>query len=125
MSEPVIAREVALDMVAAWAGELETDAPDVPHVIRAIMSGRLDRKDDAFDYRLASPLRLDNGESVTSITITEPDARILRDASKGNRDNIDTTLRMLAALSSQPLAVIERVKMRDITALGELLDFFA
>jgi len=124
MSEPVIAREVAESMVALWAARLDVDEPPSAHVLRAIMSGRLDYSDAGFRLRLSAPVELDSGAKLDEVTIREPSGRELRETSRSNRDEMDTTLRLLAELSGQPLGVVERIKMRDLTVLGELLGFF-
>ena len=125
MREAVIAKEVAEQMVADWADFLDVEAPPAGHIIRAICSGRLDCDGGLFRYRFISPLTLANGQTLAEITIREPTGRQLRETSRGNRDEMDTTLRLIESLSGQPLGVIESIGMRDLTVLGELLGFFA
>jgi hypothetical protein len=120
----VIAREVALQMLKDWADELEASVQHSERLLRAIMSGRLDKTDAGFSYRLLVPVSLDNGQNVDSLNVTEPTADQLREASKGNRDDMDTTIRVISSITGQPIAVINRLKTRDLTTIGEVLDFF-
>lgn len=125
MSEPVIAREVAEGMIAEWAHTLDTDTPDAPHCLRAIMAGRLDFDGSRFRYSLAAPVTLDSGERFDSLELAEPTGAILRDASRGKRDQMETTFHTLSLMTGKPVGLIERLKMRDLNALGEMLAFFA
>ena len=126
MSEPAIAREVAEGMVADWAATLGAElAPESERaVVRLVMAGRIDFDGDAFTVRLAAPLKLENGETIAALKLAEPTAGQLRDAAKGKRDDIDTALRLISALSGQPVGVVERIKERDFLAVSEVLGFF-
>lgn len=121
----VIAAEVAQEMIANWAAAFDVDTPDVPHVLRATQAGRLDLDGEVFAYTLASPVKLENGQTLSSVTVSEPTGAQLRDATRGKPSEMDTTLRTLADITKQPLGVVERFKMRDLNALGELLSFFS
>ena len=120
----VIAREVALQMIKDWADELEATVEPSDRLIRAIMSGRLDKTDAGFSYRLLVPVSLDNGQSVDSLTVTEPTADQLQSASKGNRDAMHIVIHTLSSITGHPVAVINRLKTRDLTLVSEVLDFF-
>jgi hypothetical protein len=122
----VIAREAALEMIQSWAEAMEAEIAASAKLLRAVQSGRLDFNSDteSFRYSLISPVKLENGETIDSLTVTEPTAEQLREANKGNRDEMETTMRALSAVTGKPLAVINRIKTRDITALGEILGFF-
>lgn len=121
----VIAADVALGMIDSWAKRFDTDAPDVPHVLRAVQAGRVDLDGDSFAYTLAAPIKLENGQTLTAVTVSEPTGAQLRDATRGKVSEMETTLRTLADITAQPLGVVERFKMRDLNVLGELLSFFA
>jgi hypothetical protein len=121
----VIAADVALGMIDTWAKHFDTDAPDVPHVLRAVQAGRVDLDGDSFAYTLAAAIKLENGQTLTAVTVSEPTGAQLRDATRGKVSEMETTLRTLADITAQPLGVVERFKMRDLNVLGELLSFFA
>ena len=122
----VIAREVADGMVSDWAASLDVVLSDDgrARIFRAIMSGRLDYNGAKFSYILAAPVALENGGKVEKLDIAEPTAAQLREASKANRDPMDTAMRLLSGVSGQPLAIIDRLKQRDVMLLSELVGFF-
>lgn len=121
-----IAREVAEVMVFDWASALGVtlEPGTKERITRAVMAGRLDYSGDAFRYRLAAPVKLDNGETVAELTVAEPTAGQLRESSRGNREGMDAAMRILSGVTGQPLAVIDRLKQRDVMLLSELIGFF-
>jgi hypothetical protein len=126
MKDPVIAAEVADGMVSDWAASLDVTLSDdgKSRIARAVMSGRLDYDGSKFAYILAAPVTLENGTKIEKLEISEPTAAQLREASKANRDQMDTAMRLLSGVSGQPLAVIDRLKQRDVMLLSELVGFF-
>jgi len=57
--------------------------------------------------------------------VHEPTAGQTRDANKNGKGNeIDTSLRLLASITEQPLGVIERIGLYDLTLAGALFNFF-
>jgi hypothetical protein len=54
----------------------------------------------------------------------QPTAAQYRDCAKGNRDGMDTTLRLIAEVSGKALGVVERVKKADLMVLMDCLNFF-
>ncbi len=123
MSNP-IAPAAAEAMVAGWAEALGVKPENPEALVRAVEAGRLDWSGDSFLYLLAAPVKLENSTMLESITISEPTCAQLRDAAKGKAGDMDTAIRLISSLSSQPVGVIERIKQRDFTLLAELVGFF-
>lgn len=125
MSEPVIAREVAEATVAGWEEDfgvtLEADSRGA--VLHSVMAGRLTLGDaEEFTYRLRRPIALENGEKITELKLHEPTAGQLRDAAKGKRDDLDTSMRIISFVTGCP--VIDRIGQKDLLALAALIGFF-
>ena len=127
MSKIVIAEEAAEEEVQGWCDNFEVtlDIGSRERIVRAVMAGRItfDGQAETFDIQLRKPIDLDNGESVTSIKLKEPDTRNLRDANKA-KDDFEMTLRLLSCVSGHPLGVMERIKQKDLILAGEMFNFF-
>ncbi|HET6499069.1 MAG TPA: phage tail assembly protein [Coriobacteriia bacterium] len=127
MTEPKVAREVAESEVSRWAELMEADpsASDRGNVARAIMSGRLslDEGAETFLLRLRHPIKLENKAEFDTLTVRAPTFRESCDAAKGKNDS-DTTLRLLGAITEQPIGILERLPQKEINLLGSLLSFF-
>lgn len=127
MSKIVIAEEAAEEEVQGWCDNFEVtlDIGSRERIVRAVMAGRItfDGQAETFDIQLRKPIDLDNGESVTSIKLKEPDTRNLRDANKA-KDDFEMTLRLLSYVSGHPLGVMERIKQKDLILAGEMFNFF-
>ena len=126
MSEPKIAREVAQAEVARWAEAVENPEGVTESLVRAVMGARLDfdEKAETFTARLKSPVAQENGERLETLMIIQPMAGQYRECAKGNRDGLDTTLRLIAAVSGKALGLVERVKKADLMVLMDCLNFF-
>jgi len=122
----VIAKDVAEDMVKNWEADLESELSQSSRgiIVRAVSNGRVDLADGVFTVRLVSPIALKNGDTVETLKIREPNARDLQKAAKGNRDDMDTTIDLISALSGQSVAVIDQIAQRDATLISQLLTFF-
>lgn len=120
----VIEREIAEELAQSWADELDSSVTVSEKVIKAVMRGRLDFQKGSFNYILLTPVELQNGETLTAVEIAEPTVEQLRESSKHKGDEMETTIRIISALTDKPIGVIGRIKMRDITLIGELLGFF-
>jgi predicted DNA-binding antitoxin AbrB/MazE fold protein len=73
--------------------------------------------------KLIQAVELQNGEKVESIAITEPTVDQMRSANMV-KDDFAATLAVLSSASGQPLGVINRLKMRDLSLAGSVLAFF-
>ena len=128
MSEPKIAREVAETEVALWAEALGAtiDLEMRERIVVAVMAGRVtfDDKAERFAYHLRKPLRLENGTIVEALTIGEANGAQLLSAGRA-KDGISQTLALLAAVSEQPIGIVERLGQKDIMVASGLLSFFA
>jgi hypothetical protein len=127
MSEPVIAAEAADAEIAsiceATGASLDKDARE--HIRRALMDGRLifRPESESFSYRFKKPIAREKS-TITEITLSEPTAGQIRDATKGGRSDVESSIHLLALTSGQPLPIIEAIGQRDLAALGAILGFF-
>ena len=127
MSEPKVAREVAEKEVESWC-EVLGCAPDLSVIDDAVlgtMAGRVlfDVEKEEFSYTLRKPIKLENGDCVTVVKISEPNARQLSNANK-TKNEIEQALLLLSAVSGIASGVLDRMKQRDIVMAGELSGFF-
>ena len=124
----VISKDAALEEIENWADwfETEIDEDAVETLLPAVMRGRItfDQESEKFTIRLRSPITLENGEKVESVTMREPIGKELM-YDKKRTDDMAFALRMYSKLSGQPLGVIERLKERDLVTLSGILGFFA
>jgi len=127
MSEPKVAREVAEAEVQRWAEALDVtvDLDMRERIVVAVMDGRaiFDADTERFTLRLRKPLRLENGTVIESLAISEPNGAQLLAAGKA-RDVMGQALGLLAAVTEQPIGMIERLGQKDITVASGLLGFF-
>jgi len=109
------------------AKDLEiTIEPDMSEgVLRALKAGRLewDSADQVFTVQLINPVVLDNGETISILTMSEPNALQLKKA-QAISDVFEQSLRLVASCTDQPIGYIERLKIRDLNLLGALVGFF-
>jgi len=125
----VIAPEVAEAEIDKWCERfgVTVSSADSVRIVSAIIHGRLslDEDKEEFVYRLRRPVALDNGKTIDELRVHEPTAGQTRDANKNGKGNeIDTSLRLLASITEQPLGVIERIGLYDLTLAGALFNFF-
>ena len=127
MSETVIAREAAEEMIKLWCDELDTDNQPQEVFVKAVMQGRVDfdESDEVFTVTLKKPIAQENGEYITSIKISEPTAGQIQESSKGTKDDFVMTIRLLSKVSGKPVGIIDRLKKRDLEVLGEAFGFFS
>jgi hypothetical protein len=120
-------QEKAQATLAEWTqlfgSELDEDTRGI--ILRGIASRRLsfDWDSEKFNVKLIQAVELQNGEKVESISITEPTVDQMRSANMV-KDDFAATLAVLSSASGQPLGVINRLKMRDISLAGSVLAFF-
>lgn len=115
----------------AVLADIETDLDIQPGkeeqrvVLRAIRGGRLewDASEQTFMVTLAKPIQLDNGATVDTVTVTEPDAGQMKKAS-ATKDDFEQSLKLVSYATGQPIGYIERLKLRDLNLLGALVGFF-
>jgi len=94
-------------------------------IISAIMRGRIafNESEEKFIYKLRKPINLENGNVISEIIIGEPKSKDMHNISEKNL--FQSSLKMISACSGQPLGVIDRLGMKDITILSTLMAFFA
>lgn len=117
------AEELYQEIVESFGFDIDEDQATV--VRRGIKSGRLDfdSEEQAFELQLVKPLELQNGSVIESITIEEPNVEQLTKSDSRSTD-MAKTVNLIANVSRQPVTVIERLRMRDITLAGAVLSFF-
>lgn len=123
-----ISKEAAAEQVT-YIEELfdsQLDVESKRKIERAIESGRLefDDESEAFTIRLVKPVTLQNGETVTHLKIEEPTTEQMTKATRV-KGEVEQASKIIAAVSGQPTAVIERLKMRDFAIASMVLGFFA
>jgi hypothetical protein len=126
VSEPKIAREVAEAEVRRWAETVENPEGATEPLARAVMGGRLafDEKAETFTVSLKYPVSMENGDTLKDLMIVQPTSALYRDCTKGNREGIDATLRLISGVSGRALGLVERVKKADLVVLMDCLNFF-
>ncbi len=92
---------------------------------RVVQSGRLslDEGTSTFTLKLRTPIQLENGESVLELKLREPTTKEVRGVDK-NVGDVAQVIRILSAVTGQPLGVIDRLKLKDLIVCGELFNFF-
>ena len=128
MSAPKIERSVAEAHVKEWADRLGFDLQELPgDVVRAEMDGRIifDESAETFLIRLRKPIERENGKQIEELLISEPTAKQIADSSKGTSDQMAITIRLLSAMSGQPVSIIDRLRLRDLMLSAGILSFFA
>lgn len=127
MSEEKVASEVVdaeivriCEQLGATLGVKEREI-----VKREMVAGRLDfdAEKESFRYKLKAPVEREKG-AITEVSLREPSGGQLRDAFKGGREDMDSSLHLLSLVTGQTLVVIEAMKQRDIGALSACLGFF-
>ena len=123
----VMSEDVALSEIKGWAEALGNEEFEPSRkLLFGVMRGRIsfDEATKSFTVKLLSPIEMQNGKTLDTLAIKEPKAEMLREAAK-SKGEIETTLRMIAAIAGQPAGIVDRIGMRDLTILGEVLGFFA
>ena len=138
MSE-VIAREVALSEIQGWAEHFGQAPDEGEHqsLMRAVQGGRIsfNAEREEFGYTLLKPVALENGDTLSTLTVSEPTAgqfaqafRVLKVRQDGGGAvgelDLAGTVKQVAACTGKPYAVIERVRKRDFDVLQALIGFF-
>lgn len=122
-----IAPKVAEKMLTEWqeATGAELDADTQATISRAIRSGRLDfdTSSEVFSLNLVKPIELENGETVDRLEISEPTVQQISDASK-TKNEFEQSMKILSYVTGQSVSVLNRMRMRDMTVAGALLNFF-
>jgi asparagine N-glycosylation enzyme membrane subunit Stt3 len=104
--------------------ELDADSRDV--LLRALRAGLLewDAAENQFRYRLRRPVVLDNGEQITTMSLSEPSVLQVKKAT-AIKDELEQTVKLISYMADVPVGYIDRIRMRDMTVLGVLVGFFA
>jgi hypothetical protein len=127
MDKEVMSEEVVLEEIKRWSESLGQEPPAPSRkLLRAAMCGRIvfDEAQQVFTVKLLRPVQLENGELVDSLTIREPSSGQIRQAAQG-KGEIEVTMRLLSAVTGQPVGVLDRVVQRDLLILSEAFSFFA
>ena len=125
-TEPKIAREVAEAEVRRWAEAVENPEGVTESLVRAVIGGRLtfDEQAEKFTVSLKYPVSMENGDTLKELTIVQPTSGLYRDCTKGGRDGVDATLRIVSGVSGRALGLVERVKKGDLMVVMDCLNFF-
>ena len=127
MLKEVICEEVAAEEVQKWADLFEVVlSPETEQKLtRTVQVGRLslDEGTSTFTLKLRKPIELENGKTVDELTIREPTAAEVRSVSKGGGE-VEQVIKILSAVTGQPLGVIGRLKLKELTVCGEIFNFF-
>lgn len=122
----IIAEDQARAEIELWCEhfEVELKEREILAILPTVMRGRviLHEVKDEFEITLKSPIELENGTTVKTITLREPTAGELQEANKNKADELTTAIRVYSKLSGHPLGVIQRMKQKDMMVVGE---FFA
>jgi hypothetical protein len=94
-------------------------------MIRAIQAGRVELDEDAeqFRYTLRKPVTQEGDAPIQALTIREPNGGEMRKANTTTSE-FGQTIDLIAAMNGYPSALIDRVGMKDLGVLGQLLSFF-
>ena len=119
----VIEQSAALEELQLIEDDLGVtiDEDNRKRVARAIGRGLITYADGEFELKLVAPIALENGKTVDKITVAEPTAEQIK---RATGDELTMSIKLIAAISGQPVGVIDRMKMRDLTNAGALLAFF-
>ena len=124
----VIAREPAEAEVESWEEHFDVVlSPESNEKLTwTVMRGRLslDEGTSTFTVKLRSPIQLENGETVNELLIREPITKEVRSVDK-NAGDVAQVIRILSAVTGQPLGAIDRLGLKDLTVCGELFNFFS
>jgi hypothetical protein len=125
----VIDKETAQGFLNDWMESLGynlDEGDEKEKILSAIQEGRLDFDADKeeFSYTLRKPIVLENGQTVAQVKIYEPEALAVQTAGK-LKNEMEMTIRLLSSITGQPLGVINRLKLRDMTLMGHLIGFFS
>jgi hypothetical protein len=143
MSEPVIAREVAEQLVAEMLDALRTDVAsdnDREALVEATMDGlfTFDLDSEEGEYIFARPVRLENGNVFDRIKFHELTAGELEHIEKGQRievtdgrgfmdlgDMAIKTARFVHKMTGLPIGVCDRIKKRDVAVIRAMISFLS
>ena len=144
MAEPKVVRDVAeldVDLMLESLGVSDPKADSREALILAYMDGRIsfDSASEEGVYKLARPIRLENGETVPSIKFHEPNGAELQYINIGQRVEVNAesktgsidlglsakaTIRFLTKVSGLALGVAEKMKARDLAIVEVIAGFF-
>ena len=86
--ENKITKEAAMEIIKDWCDffnePIDEQTIENSSMLKAVMEGRLDLNEDTeeFTVELRKPLTLENGQSVSSISVKDPGASYLLDKQK-------------------------------------------
>lgn len=122
-----ICREAAEEEVQGWC-ETFGATPDLDSrekLVQSLMSGRImfDVDSGAFTIQLRKPIQLENGKTIDSLKIDEPDFDQLGKATK-TKNEVEQAKFLISYITGHGVGVIGRLKARDLALCGSVLDFF-
>jgi len=126
----VIAEDQARAEIELWAEFFEVELKELEFqaLLPTVMRGRVifDEVNETFTITLKSPIHLENDKIVSSLDLREPTAGELQEANKNKADELTLAIKLYSKLSGHPLGVIQRLKQKDLIAIGEFFgSFFA
>ena len=105
--------------------ETKLDEENRSRILKAIIAGRLSFDEDAeiFNIILKSPIKLDNGDVISSLKLEQATVAQIERASRKGGD-FEQMISIVSSISGQPISVIDRIKQRDILIIAAVLSFF-
>lgn len=134
--ENKITKEAAMEIIKDWCDffnePIDEQTIENSSMLKAVMEGRLDLNEDTeeFTVELRKPLTLENGQSVSSISVKDPGASYLLDKQKvmkkGNalEMELDAVASQMTLATDLPLGVLRRMSTHDTNTVNEVLGFF-
>ncbi|MDC7218644.1 MAG: phage tail assembly protein [Spirochaetales bacterium] len=124
----VIAEEPAREEIKSWKDFFNANIgeEEIQQLLPSVKMGRivLDQEEEVFHCELRKPIKKENGEMITRVTIGEPTTAQIRAAGKKG-DEFGVALELLSSCSELPLGLVNRIKQRDFLMLAGVMGFFA
>lgn len=138
MRGKVIDKEPAMAIIRTWCDyfmePLDDETIENSSTLKAVMAGRveLNEDDETFKLTLRKAVKLENGESITTVTVKDPGSAHVYNRQKMHVKGKSQTAEMEVgdramihtAATGQPLGVLQRMSNHDNVVLDELLGFF-
>ena len=131
--ENVLAPEVAEEEIKRIVQAFEVDPEgkewedSKARLKQAIMKGRITLDDDSMTItqKLATPIRLKNGDDVHELTYHEPTAGDLKVFDKyKDGEKMAKTIHLASKMTGQPIAILEDMGSRDMSTMGSIASLF-
>lgn len=126
--KPVIAEDVARTEISLWAEffEVDLDEGSIAGLLPAVMRSRIifNEETSRFTVTLRTPVDMDNGDSLTALTIREPKTGELQKVGS-LKNEVEMTIRLMSILTGEAVGLIKRIGQKDFIVLTAVLGFFS